>query len=201
MELKNLNYETIERDTENFNLSSNDSYIETYQEFIQYFKNIDKIEKHHLIISTHFVYGWMPTIIHLNFKDIDKVLILLNSVKSGKLLNSDDLKILKECVNNSLVGLSKLLHFINPKVYAIWDSRIFRHLTDEKFSYGIDNTNTYLKYLDGINKIIEHKDYRLLHNQIENQIKYKMEPMRVIELIMFVADKNKRSQNKDLLPL
>lgn len=191
MELINLNYETIKKDAEKFNLTANDSYIETYQEFLQYFKNIAKIEKHHLIIASHFVYGWMPKIIHLKTKDIDNILFLLNSAKSGHLLNAEELEDLKYCVNNSMVGLSKLLHFINPKEYAIWDSRIFRYITQNKSSYGIDNVKTYLEYLKGINMISEHKDYIILHKQIETEIKYQMEPMRVIELVMFITDKNR----------
>jgi hypothetical protein len=27
-------------------------------------------------------------------------------------------------INNSMVGVSKLLHFINPERYAIWDRRV-----------------------------------------------------------------------------
>ena len=58
--------------------------------------------------------------------------LLLNKAKSGNLLNSEELEIVKKCVNNSLVGTSKLLHFINPSIYAIWDSKIFRNITEKK---------------------------------------------------------------------
>lgn len=126
MALKNLNFATIRKDSENIIRSDYDSYLETYPEFIQYFRNIDRIERHHLIISSHFIYGWMPTILNIDLKSINEVLRLLNEVKSGKLLTVEELMILKKCINNSLVGLSKLLHFINPRSYAIWDSRIFR---------------------------------------------------------------------------
>jgi len=120
--LKNLNYENIKADAENFILTANNSYIETYSEFLKYFENIDVIERHHLVIASHFVYGWMPTIIRLETNQIEKVLFLLNEVKSGYLLTESELQIIKNCLNNSLVGSSKLLHFINPRKYAIWDS-------------------------------------------------------------------------------
>jgi len=120
--LKNLNYENIKADPENFILTANNSYIETYSEFLKYFENIDVIERHHLVIASHFVYGWMPTIIRLETNQIEKVLFLLNEVKSGYLLTESELQIIKNCLNNSLVGSSKLLHFINPRKYAIWDS-------------------------------------------------------------------------------
>ena len=196
MKFKNLSYETIKKDAENFTFYGNDSYIETYPEFLLYFKKLDQIEKHHLIISSHFVYGWMPTIIQIDTKDIDKVLFLLNAAKAGHILNVEELKLLKNCVNNSLVGLSKLLHFINPRDYAIWDSRIFRYLTENKSNYGIDNPILYLEYLKGLNHISEHKDYGMLHALIERYFDYPIEPMRVLELVMFETDR-KRGRLKE----
>lgn len=83
-ELKNLNFEKILKDAENFKLTENDSYIQTYPEFLRYFQNINAgdINEHNLIIASHFVYGWMPTIIHLDLEGKDKVLKLLNAVKA-----------------------------------------------------------------------------------------------------------------------
>ena len=67
-DFKNLNFETILKDAKKFTLTENDSYIQTYPEFINYFQKINAgdINEHNLIIASHFVYGWMPTIIQLN---------------------------------------------------------------------------------------------------------------------------------------
>jgi hypothetical protein len=46
----------------------------------------------------------MPIIIHFNTKEINTVLILLNKVKSGYILELDELIILQSCINNSIVG-------------------------------------------------------------------------------------------------
>lgn len=193
-ELKNLNFEKILKDAENFKLTENDSYIQTYPEFLRYFQNINAgdINEHNLIIASHFVYGWMPTIIHLDLEGKDKVLKLLNAVKSGHILNAEDLGILKHSINNSLVGLSKLLHFINPIEYAIWDSRIFRYLTEKKSSYGIDKPELYLDYLSGIKKIAKNKEYGKLHHLISRNFDYEINPTRVIEITMFETDRNRQ---------
>jgi len=71
MNFINLTYEKLRSDAVMFSIVENDSYIEAYPEFLKYFASIEKIERHHLIISSHFVYGWMPTIIHLDLKGID----------------------------------------------------------------------------------------------------------------------------------
>lgn len=194
--MKNLNFETILKDAEKFILTENDSYIQTYTEFIKYFEKINSgnINEHNLIIASHFVYGWMPTIIHLNLEQKDKVLFLLNAVKDGHILTVSELEILKKSINNSLVGLSKLLHFINPKNYAIWDSRIFRYLTEKKSTYGIDRPQLYLDYLTGIKNISENKNYRKLHDSISRNFEYDIYPTRAIEITMFETDRNRQSR-------
>lgn len=196
--MKNLNFETILKDAEKFIRTENDSYIQTYKEFIKYFDKINAgdINEHNLVIASHFVYGWMPTIIHLNLEQKDKVLFLLNAVKSGHILTVNEIGILKKSINNSLVGLSKLLHFINPRDYAIWDSRIFRYLTEKKSSYGIDRPQLYLDYLNGIKNISENKNYGKLHDLISRNFEYDIYPTRVIQITMFETDRNRQSGMK-----
>ncbi|WP_321995783.1 hypothetical protein [Draconibacterium orientale] len=192
MNFKNLNIEKLKRDAENFSVSGNDSYIESYPEFLKYFEYLELIEKHHLIISSHFVYGWMPTVIHLDTKNIEKVLVLLNAAKSGQELKLDELEILKYCINNSMVGLSKLLHFMNPRDYAIWDSRIFKYLTGKKSQYGIDKVKNYSAYLEEIKKLTQHPDYPNLHFKIERNFDYSITPMRAVEILMFETNRNEK---------
>jgi|SRR5690606_29608731 len=193
--MKNLKFETILKDAKKLILTENNSYIKTYPEFIKYFENINAggIKEHNLVIASHFVYGWMPTIIHLNLEQKDKVLFLLNAVKSGHILSVNEMEILKESINNSMVGVSKLLHFINPRDYAIWDSRIFRYLTEKKSSYGIDKPKHYLDYLNGIKNIAENKDYRKLHDLISRNFEYDIYPTRAIEVVMFETDRNRQN--------
>ncbi|MBR9853883.1 MAG: hypothetical protein GYB37_04790 [Algicola sp.] len=191
--MKNLNFETILKDAKKFMLTENDSYIQTYPEFLKYFEHIPVggINEHRLVISSHFVYGWMPTIIHLDLAKKGEVLKLLNAVKSGHILNTREIEVLKKAINNSLVGLSKLLHFINPKDYAIWDSRIYRYLTGKKSIYGIDKPQLYLNYLEGLKRISEHEDYNQLHKMISRNFKYEIHPTRAIEIIMFESQRKR----------
>ena len=188
-ELKNLVFENILSESLKFIPPTEDSYIKTYPEFIQFFKNINSISKYDLVISSHFVYGWMPTIIELKFQDMEGVLKLLNKAKNGAMLMIEELELLKSTINNSLVGLSKLLHFINPVDYAIWDSRIYRYTSDKKSSYGIGNTQLYLNYLSKLNEIESHVDFDKIKKNISAHFEYEISSKRVIELLMFEADK------------
>lgn len=194
MALKNLTFERIKIDSINFVAHSGDSYLQTYPEFLSYFYELEHIKRKHLVIAAHFVYGWMPTILTLKLEDEERVLRILNLALSGQLLDGEQLDLLKKCVNNSMVGSSKLLHFINPRVYAIWDSRIFRYATGKKSQYGIGNSETYLKYLKRLREIASNPKYATIHRQIENHLGLELSPMRVIEIIMFEADRNRSKQ-------
>ncbi len=194
--MKNLNFEKVFSDAKNFTLTENDSYIKIYPELITYFEKLEKISEHSLIIGSHFVYGWMPTIIHLNLEEKEKAIFLLNAVKNERILDFSELEILKKTINNSLVGLSKLLHFINPKNYAIWDSRIYRYITEKKSQYGIGNVENYIKYLNGIETISKNEKYEQLHSIISEKFEYNIFPTRVIEIVMFETDRNNNNRKK-----
>ena len=86
----------------------NDSYLISYPEFLKYFKDLEIITKHNLIIGIHFTYGWMPTIFDFREKNFDVCLELLNNAKKGSILTAGELALLKALLNNSLVGTSNL---------------------------------------------------------------------------------------------
>jgi len=176
------------------------SYLHSYPYFINYFANIQnhKIEIDNLVIGIHFVYGWMPTIFEFkNQEDFVVATEILNKAKVGEPLKSKDYETLKRLLNGSLVGTSKLLHFINPEKYAIWDSRVHNYLRknieSHKFSYDIgdiSNYERYLNYLSEVTNSVEFSEiYSLVNEKIENKFKYKISSFRAIELLMFINGK------------
>lgn len=82
------------------------------------------------VVGLHIVYGWMPTIPNLQLPagmaaaEQTQVVTLLSDARL-RLLTEKELSFLKtRFINNSIVGLSKLLHFLAPNRYAIWDKRV-----------------------------------------------------------------------------
>ncbi len=139
--MEKIDIERLKQDADNFKIEENNSYLVSYPEFIKYFSRLDIIEKHHFIIGTHFVYGWMPKVLQIKNTPFEEIIAILNKAKVGEPLEVRELDALKACINNSLVGTSKLLHFINPEQYAIWDSKIFRYVTGKKSPYNIGYTD------------------------------------------------------------
>lgn len=73
------------------------------------------------------VYGWMPTIIdHFEIEGLSiaplREIREINSWEDGRsfLLRIHDVA----PVNRSWVGTSKFMHFLNPAIFPIWDSRV-----------------------------------------------------------------------------
>lgn len=184
---KNINFDCLLRDENTINISKDRSDFVSYPEFLKYFRDIKKITKHNVVIGINFTYGWMPTIFDFRSNDIDLVIDILNKAKQGIVPNETQLDILKRCFNNSLVGTSKILHFINPEIFAIWDSRVFRYLTNqEPYDNRINNYKSYLDYLDFCKYIISQPEYKKIHESIINKVGYKMTKFRTLELIMYM---------------
>jgi len=196
MNFKNLHFDYFKKDALNFSVESSDTYISSYKYFLNYFNQINVIKTEHLVISSHFVYGWMPTIVNLDLSEINLVLDSLNKAKNGFQLSEIELEAIKKCINNSMVGSSKLLHFINPNIYAIWDSRIMRYATSKKSIYGISEPKNYIGYLNCIHEISNHKEYPRLHSHIEGNFDYSLSKPRAIEIVMFESDKRNQKQLK-----
>jgi len=191
----NVPFWKIKGDLERIQINSDRSDIISYPEFIKYFEKRERISKHDMIIGIHFSYGWMPTIFDFRSFELDQATALLNKVYTGIMLSADELSSLKRCFNNSLVGASKLLHFVNPKDYAIWDSRVYRYLTGEKpYQYRLDVFQNYLDYLEFCKFITNNKNYESIHYEVQKKLgfEYEITPLRSLELIMFENGGNKK---------
>lgn len=191
---KDLTHDILIYDIKNFRISEDSKrYIESYPFFIDYFNDLKRdLEKKDIIIASHFVYGWMPTVLkHINITD--EHLNLLNLIKYQQVyLNKDELESLTQITNNSVVGLSKLLHFIAPDLYPIWDSNICFYWTNKK--YQANNIMLYIKYREKLKEIIGKPEYNHIHKNVCDKIEsYKeVSRFRSCEMILFELGKQQK---------
>ena len=167
--------------------STEENYLLSYPYFLNYFQNLESINLENLVIGISFTYSWMPTILKaLNLKNTEEVLFILNEVKKGKLIDEQQLTTLKTTFNNSLVGTSKLLHFINPKQYAIWDSRVFRFLNNvEPHKYRLEKPRAYIEYLKLIVELKNEKAFTAFFELMKQKVGYDITEYRALELAFF----------------
>jgi hypothetical protein len=182
---QNITIDKFFRDGTNFEIKRQSDYL-SYPEFLKYFSDIKTITRHNLTIGINFTYGWMPTIFDFRSDNFDEALDILNKAKTGRKPTADNLVLLKNLFNNSLVGTTKLLHFINPDNFAIWDSRVYRYLTNkEPHDYRIGNCNTYLDYLAFCEYLAKQQGFDSLKKNVEKKVGYSMTAFRVAELVMY----------------
>ncbi|WP_412474177.1 hypothetical protein [Halobacteriovorax sp. YZS-1-1] len=189
----------IKRDAKGIQLDSRSaSDFLSYFEFIKFFEEKDVISKNDFVIGCNFSYGWMPTI--LNFKnekdeEINLCVELVNKARnSQELLRKEELEILKKVVNNSIVGVSKLLHFVSPERYPIWDSRVANYFNIKM----VNDVRRYCDYLNFCHSFNKHEleEVRQIVCQHEKTFK-DTSALRSLEFVFFSCglDKSKIANN------
>ena len=141
----------------------------------------------------HLAYGWMPTILTYNHLAIYDDLIFEIAL-SPVICDAASMieKIDKSPINNSWVGLSKTLHFMNPEVFPIWDSRIARIL-------GISDVSKKEAYLAYLHFCHHYKEAPFILEAIKNcdgWPDYEISAIRAFELLLFTASKTENRGEK-----
>ncbi len=183
-----LDINKIKQDSQNV---IRDQYTDAYPHLISYFKEKTILTLEDFIRGAHMVYAWMPTILTVHSNDLDEVISLVNKAKNEGELQEDEIKTIASIVNNSVVGTSKLLHFISPEHFPIWDSRVYFYLTKKRgYNSRVNNAQQYLEYIALVNQIIKKDGFRTIHDTVNRRLGYDVTAIRAIEIIMFQSAKN-----------
>lgn len=167
-------------------------YAKSYSALLQLADNLpDVAPTENLLALGCAVYAWMPTILKTwDFSEFDSGELSIKEIRSCKKLD-DAASLVSEVVskgllNNSWVGTSKFLHFINPAVFPIWDSKVAA-----RFNVKTHRINTQLSYLcylhfcwgaaDCLNDRLNHFSERFSSDD-----RNRLTAMRTIELLLFL---------------
>lgn len=164
------------------------SYVKSYESIIDFF-NDNQLNENSLIQGAHMIYGWMPTILNITKHDLDTQNVLLSVEKISKEIDEANLIVLIKFMNNSNVGASKLLHFIYPEKYPIWDSKICKIITDKSYPQKVQNTINYINYCEAIQNLINElpENLKNFKRGFEEIFKYKISNVRATELMLFLT--------------
>lgn len=188
---KIINNAEIENCLKQLTSGKSNSYFESYPYFISFFKKNNVIKNTEVLYQgANMVYGWMPTILDTQKKKKDGYRDEKNVLSSieilGVKINSKDLEIVSAFMNNSIVGGSKLLHFIYPDKYPIWDSKICSVIMNStNLNSKVKKIENYTNYCMAVRNIINEPPKNLIEFKqgVKNKIKY----VRAIELILFLS--------------
>ncbi len=173
-------------------LERGQSYIRAYPHFLAALapKSGQPLTAQDFVCGAHMVYGWMPTILDIYVSDevgIDKGVEILNKARLQGALSVDEIHQLASLVNRSVVGASKLLHFVNPEAFAIWDSRIYRfHFNQTAHQNRVNNAAAYERYLKALHALREDPRFPAFHDAINRKMGYDVSALRALEVVMFL---------------
>src|SRR5688572_3500622 len=138
MKLKDL-LPVIERITDHRRLNNQRAvtYLATYPSIcaVGAMPGVIQIERFHQLAA--MAYGWMPRVLRVNphcTRDALAALERAQNATAETLLPTESIQAVSDCLY-SVVGASKVLHFIKPNVFPIWDSKIERFRLNGKQAY------------------------------------------------------------------
>lgn len=145
-----------------------------------------------LLALTSAVYGWMPTILGgCDFERFNCDGSIINTIKE---VNSPEdavafiknMELIAPINGTSWVGTSKLLHFLNPLMFPIWDKRVARHFGLSHHG-ALNKRSRYAEYLLFVHQEAEQRleSMNLLADQIQNRYQVRPSLIRCVELCLF----------------
>ena len=166
---------------------SQSSYVRSYSAILSHFTSIQKFQENDYVCCAHMVYGWMPTILEIyldeSFISIGEAAELLQKAKNNECLSFQEVESLAKITNNSLVGSSKILHFTNPEMYPIWDSRIYCFVFEENpYSYRVVKVEKYFQYIERLKELVNDSRFPDFYRKIVDRIGYRVTKFRALEL-------------------
>jgi hypothetical protein len=174
---------------EKLQINSDTHYLRVYHHLIDFVKSIELYDHKAFVSIAHMVYGWMPTILECNFSSDDNYSMYIKNINSGD-CSIEFLNIMKSKINNSIVGGSKFLHFINPEKYAIWDSKVYKSLFGKKGNNNsINNIKNYIQYNLHLRELCQKEEMDRIYS-ILTEKKYIIErvsKMRALENVLFYS--------------
>ena len=177
---------SLQRDANRVRITNWQSIALSYTEFVEYFKQAGHLSRHHLIIGASFTYSWMPTMLDFRSARFDLGVAILERARSGEEVTTDDLSELSMIVNNSMVGASKLLHFVAPERFPIWDSRVATYL-GATVKCGMAGVSQYQAYAACCRSLAARSEAEGITGAMAAHIGQLITTMRAIELLMYYA--------------
>jgi hypothetical protein len=137
------------------------------------------------------VYSWMGRGILTDFSDtFDRYSNACDIIKSACVtgdISLESLNVLVALCNGSTIATSKVLHFLKPEAFAIWDSRVCAAIFDGKaHHYSLRDPDSLLAYFKWIRRV--HLDIGTERTVVKHlKIDEQKGSLRAKEFILFMS--------------
>jgi hypothetical protein len=166
-------------------------YRDGYQALRRLFRDFVRPDDYPTVLAgAYATYGWIPTIMKpgvdkttwCNCENYLGTLQAAADWTEAEVVLSEAPEILT-LMNGSLIGTSKFLHFLNPKIFPIWDlniGRVFYALPQDV----VEKKEDYFKYCSVIDKAI--RDKLLYPEAYVDFVGSDVSEVRKLELLLFL---------------
>ncbi len=166
------------------------NYIFSYPELLQATNCLAKnFGEKSVPMVAHLVYGWMPKILTYSRKvDQDKEIFKATTASNQAEAYGVVEKIQFPPTNNAWVGMSKTLHFLNPNLFPIWDSKVAKVLGVSPTKMG--KKEVYLDYMNFTFSNMNEPFVGVVQEEFKSKTNYEISKVRAVEFTLFVMGEN-----------
>ncbi|MAM87505.1 MAG: hypothetical protein CME36_09390 [unclassified Hahellaceae] len=137
------------------------TYLRTYPALLGLARHRESSPEDRFLQLVTAAYGWMPRIVRINQDHLSSAIQALEEARLAQGTDFDESLVEKisKCLY-SVVGASKVLHFANPQVFPIWDSKVEGVWRAREASYHyMSKPKGYLIYAKEVHELSEQKEF------------------------------------------
>ena len=165
-------------------IDANEQYLRTYPQLLRSTAILAKeMGEDALPAIAHMAYGWMPTILKKFSDSKPRIVSPATGCRSFEEASELIQSLEDSPINNSWVGMSKVLHFINPEFFPIWDSRVAKQF-DLKISQ-VNKKNHFIEYLTFVEEHRNNDAVKKVQEAFVKEVGYSVTDVRACEFILF----------------
>jgi hypothetical protein len=172
-------------------IEPDDRYLQVYPDLLKGIQDTLPLDRSKLMLVAHAVFGWMPTGLRVTIANFDEALAILR--RNPIEVNVPELALLADTFQTkkgaSVVAASKMLHFIAPERFPIWDSKV--GLRWQGWSYRDEPAQSYAAFIEACRRFVDDERGQqacaiLRRHLVSLGFDSEMTSMRLIELMLFL---------------
>ena len=169
------------------------SYLHTYPLLLKRFGELNTPDD--LLFAAMATYAWMGRVLIVDGPVTTETLEAFLRAREAEEPSGADLGHLVGVFNNSIVGVSKMLHFAAPQQHAIWDSKVCHVLHGKSYYHFVNQLDRYRTYERDLRTRVANANFEAVRLCVNEKLngsanryggyEVAISPLRAAELLLF----------------
>lgn len=185
--------QAIQRAASRLKVPGNDRYLNHYPLLLKGIADLMPLDIPKLSLAGSAVFSWMPTQMNLDHRGLNESLNVINNLPEQP-LSQKSLELLASTFatigGKSVVAASKVLHFVYPREFPIFDRIIAQKIGIA--ANGGEAADNYLNYREVLSELLQKDDAVSACNEVRHRLSasgyfHDISDMRAVELVLFLS--------------